>query len=219
MNIELINVSKKFDQGKSSIQVLNELNLTIKSSEIIALLGKSGSGKTTLLSLIAGLEKTQTGLVRIDGINLADLSEDELCKFRSNKCGIIFQQFHLIPHLTALENVLLPLQINQIGNKEIAMSWLEKVGLAERAEHFPNMLSGGEQQRVAIARALAFGPELILADEPTGNLDTQTGEKIIELLFNIVREKKTTMIFVTHDEELASKADKIIHLKDGKCFG
>lgn len=219
MNIELVNVSKNFHQGKTSIQVLNELNLTIKSSEVVALLGKSGSGKTTLLSLIAGLEKTQSGVVKIDGLNLSSLSEDELCKFRAKKCGIIFQQFHLVPHLTAIENVLLPLEINHMGDKVVAMSWLQKVGLAERANHFPNMLSGGEQQRVAIARALAFNPELILADEPTGNLDAQTGEQIIELLFKMVREKKTTMIFVTHDEELAAKADKIIYLKDGKCSG
>lgn len=217
MKIEVKNLNKHFLQGKNTIQVLNDVNLDIKSGEIIALLGKSGSGKTTMLSLLAGLDRPDQGSINVEGIDLAKLSEEELCKFRAEKLGIVFQQFHLIPHLTALENVLLSFEINGNEDKATAMKWLEMVGLKERANHYPSMLSGGEQQRVAIARALSFGPPLLLADEPTGNLDVETGKHVIEILFNMVREKKTTMILVTHDEELAHKADRIVRLVGGKC--
>lgn len=217
MRIEVKNLNKHFEQGKKSIQVLSDVSLDIKSGEIIALLGKSGSGKTTMLSLLAGLDRPDKGSISVDGQDLTKLSEEELCKFRAEKLGIVFQQFHLIPHLTALENVFLSFEINGSEDKEKAMEWLEMVGLKDRANHYPSMLSGGEQQRVAIARALAFGPPLLLADEPTGNLDTETGKHVIEILFNMVREKKTTMILVTHDEELAQKADRIVRLIGGKC--
>lgn len=217
MKIKVQNVSKKFEQGKNLIHVLNGVNLEVKSGEVIALLGKSGSGKTTMLSLLAGLDKPDTGNILIDDLDLTKLSEDELCKYRAGTLGIVFQQFHLIPHLTAFENVLLSFEINGKEDRKSAMEWLELVGLKDRANHYPSMLSGGEQQRVAIARALSFGPPLILADEPTGNLDVETGKSIIEILFNIVREKKITMILVTHDEELATKADRIIRLVGGKC--
>lgn len=218
MRIEVQKINKHFIQGKKTIQVLNDVNLDIKSGEIIALLGKSGSGKTTMLSLLAGLDRPDQGSIVVDGVDLTKLSEEGLCDFRAKKLGIVFQQFHLIPHLTALENVMLSFEINGENDQSKAMEWLDMVGLRERADHFPSMLSGGEQQRVAIARALSYGPPLLLADEPTGNLDAETGKSVIEILFKMVKEKKTTMILVTHDEDLASKADRIVRLVGGKCL-
>ena len=217
MKITLNNIKKSYLQGKNVIKVLDGVSMEINSGEIIALLGKSGSGKTTMLSLLAGLEKPDAGSILVDKTDITQLSEEDLCDWRAKNLGIIFQQFHLIPHLTALENILLSLEINGREDKNLALSWLAKVGLSERADHFPSMLSGGEQQRVAIARALAFEPALLLADEPTGNLDVETGKIIIDILFKIVREKKTTVIIVTHDEELASIADRIVRLTGGKC--
>lgn len=218
MKISIKNINKHFQQGKNTIQVLNDVSLEVKTGEIIALLGKSGSGKTTMLSLLAGLDKPDQGSILIDDLDLTKLSEEALCDFRAKKLGIVFQQFHLIPHLTALENVLLSFEINGSEDKESALKWLDMVGLKDRADHYPSMLSGGEQQRVAIARALSFGPPLLLADEPTGNLDVETGKYVIEILFKMVREKKTTMILVTHDDELAAKADRIVRLVGGKCL-
>ena len=217
MKVVVKNVNKHFQQGKNTIHVLNDVNLDIESGEIIALLGKSGSGKTTMLSLLAGLDRPDQGSIFVDGQDLTKLSEEGLCEFRAKTLGIVFQQFHLIPHLTAFENVLLSFEINGREDKAEALKWLEMVGLKDRADHYPSMLSGGEQQRVAMARALSFGPPLLLADEPTGNLDVETGKNIIDILFKMVREKKTTMILVTHDEELAAKADRIVRLIGGKC--
>lgn len=217
MKIAVKNLNKHFLQGKNTINVLNDVNLDIKSGEIIALLGKSGSGKTTMLSMLAGLDRPDQGSIVVDDQDLTKLSEEELCEYRAKKLGIVFQQFHLIPHLTAFENVLLSFEINGHEDKETAMKWLEMVGLKDRANHYPAMLSGGEQQRVAIARALSFGPPILLADEPTGNLDVETGKSIIDILFKMVREKKITMILVTHDDELAAKADRIVRLIGGKC--
>ncbi|NOT78945.1 MAG: ABC transporter ATP-binding protein [Bacteriovoracaceae bacterium] len=218
MKIEVKGINKHFTQGKNSIQVLTDVSLEVKSGETIALLGKSGSGKTTMLSLLAGLDHPDSGFIVVDNEDISQLSEEKLCDYRAKKLGIVFQQFHLIPHLTALENVLLSFEINGSSDKTTAMNWLEMVGLKDRANHYPSMLSGGEQQRVAIARALAYGPPLLLADEPTGNLDAETGKVVIDILFKIVREKKTTMILVTHDEELASRADRIIRLVGGRCL-
>lgn len=218
MKISIKNINKHFQQGKKTIHVLNDVSLEVKTGEIIALLGKSGSGKTTILSLLAGLDKPDHGSILIDEQDLTKLSEEALCDFRAKKLGIVFQQFHLIPHLTALENVLLSFEINGSDDIESALKWLDMVGLKDRSDHYPSMLSGGEQQRVAIARALSFGPPLLLADEPTGNLDVETGKYVIELLFKMVREKKTTMILVTHDDELAAKADRIVRLVGGKCL-
>lgn len=217
MKISVKNINKHFLQGKNTINVLNDVNLEIKSGEIIALLGKSGSGKTTMLSMLAGLDRPDQGSIIVDDQDLTKLSEEALCEYRAKKLGIVFQQFHLIPHLTAFENVLLSFEINGHEDKDTAMKWLEMVGLKDRADHYPAMLSGGEQQRVAIARALSFGPPILLADEPTGNLDVETGKSIIDILFKMVREKKTTMILVTHDDELAAKADRIVRLVGGKC--
>ncbi len=217
MKIVIQDLKKSFIQGKKTITVLDDLFLEIHSGEVIALLGKSGSGKSTLLSLLAGLEKPDSGTICYDNIDLTKLSEDDLCNWRARQLGIVFQQFNLIPHLTALENVVLPLEINGIHYTEPALDWLKEVGLEARVNHLPLMLSGGEQQRVAIARALVANPPLLLADEPTGNLDNETGKLIIEILFKIVREKKMTMIIVTHDEELAMRADRIIRLSGGRC--
>lgn len=217
MKIKIQNLKKNFVQGKNTIKVLDDVSLDIHSGEIVALLGKSGSGKSTLLSLLAGLEKPDSGSIFFDQTDLTKLSEIELCSLRAKNLGIVFQQFNLIPHLTALENVLLPLEINGQDDKTHALEWLSLVGLGDRVNHFPSMLSGGEQQRVAIARALVFGPPVLLADEPTGNLDSDTGKKVVEILFNIVRQKKTTMIIVTHDEELAERADRIVKLMGGQC--
>ena len=217
MKIDIGGLHKSFVQGKNKIQVLKDVSLSMRSGEIVALLGKSGSGKTTMLSLLAGLEKPESGHIKMADQELTILSEEALCDWRAKNLGIIFQQFHLIPHLTALENVLLPLEINNKIDPKLAADWLEKVGLGHRFNHFPSMLSGGEQQRVAIARALVFNPSLILADEPTGNLDVETGKSVIDTLFSIVRANKTTMILVTHDEELAQRADRTVRLSGGQC--
>ena len=217
MKIDISSLHKSFVQGKNTIQVLKDVSLSMQSGEIVALLGKSGSGKTTMLSLLAGLEKPEKGHIKMADQDLTVLSEEALCDWRAKNLGIIFQQFHLIPHLTALENVQLPLEINNKLDSKLAADWLEKVGLGHRLNHFPSMLSGGEQQRVAIARALVFNPNLILADEPTGNLDVETGKSVIDSLFSIVRANKTTMILVTHDEELAQRADRIVRLSGGQC--
>ena len=217
MKISIKKIKKNYLQGKNIIKVLDDLSLEINSGEIVALLGKSGSGKSTLLSLLAGLDKPDQGAIFFDEKNLTKFSEDALCEWRAKNLGIVFQQFNLLPHLTALENVLLPLEINGQEDKDKALNWLRAVGLEDRVDHFPSMLSGGEQQRVAIARALVFEPPFLLADEPTGNLDSETGKKVIDILISIVREMKATMIIVTHDEELALKADRTVLLVDGKC--
>ncbi len=217
MRIEVKNVEKKYQQGETTIEVLKGLNFEVNSGEIVALLGKSGSGKSTILSLLSGLLHPDLGTVQLANIDLLKLTDDQLCEFRAKNIGIIFQDFHLLPHLNALENVLLPLEINGQGDEKKALEWLKKVELENRQNHYPSMLSGGEAQRVAIARALAFGPNLILADEPTGNLDNETGKKVVEVLFKNIRENKITMILVTHDEELAKLCDRVFYLKGGQC--
>lgn len=218
MKVKIEKISKSFVQGKNRINILDNADLEIKAGEIVALLGKSGSGKTTMLSLLSGLDKPDQGKILIDGEDISQFNEEELCHYRANKLGIVFQQFHLVPHLTALENVKLTLEIKNNLDDSKAREWLKLVGLQDRLDHFPSMMSGGEQQRVAMARALVGDPSLLLADEPTGNLDSETGKHIIETLFNIVKQNKTTMILVTHDEELALKADRIVRLSGGKCL-
>jgi len=170
--------------------------------------------------MLSGLEKPTSGEIKINDIDITKLNEQELCQWRANSLGIIFQQFHLVPHLTALENVMLPLEImnTELSKADEALKWLSNVGLIERSGHYTNKLSGGEQQRVAIARALAKNPHLILADEPTGNLDNETGQVIIKLLFDMVRKNNLTMILVTHDEDLAKMCDRTMRLAGGKCF-
>ncbi len=220
MKIKISNLKKSYLEPERELTILSDVNLEINSGEVVALLGKSGSGKTTMLSMLSGLEKPTTGEIIIDGEDITKLSEQALCLWRANSLGIIFQQFHLVPHLTALENVMLPLEImeTKLSIYDEAKKWLTFVGLDDRIGHYTNKLSGGEQQRVAIARALAKAPKLILADEPTGNLDNETGQIIIKLLFEMVRKNNLTMVLVTHDEDLAKLCDRTIRLAGGKCF-
>ncbi|MEI7441125.1 MAG: ABC transporter ATP-binding protein [bacterium] len=217
MTIKIEKLYKHYKQKDQIIQILSGVDLEIKTGEIVALLGKSGSGKSTLLSLIAGLDLPDSGKVLINDTDLFKLSDEERARFRGKNIGIVFQQFHLVNHLNAFENISLSLEINNKKDNSLIRQWLDEMGLTERAHHLPSTLSGGEQQRVAIARALIFNPKLILADEPTGNLDNETAKQITKLLFDYVRKLKTTMIFVTHDRELAELADRIVTLKDGRC--
>lgn len=217
MTIKIEKLFKHYGPKNQKIQILSGVDLEIKSEEIVALLGKSGSGKSTLLSLLAGLDLPDSGKILMNGTDLFSLSEEQRCQFRSKHVGIIFQQFHLVNHLTAFENISLALEITNQKDESLANKWLEQMGLSHRSHHLPSALSGGEQQRVAIARALIHGPSLILADEPTGNLDNETARHITELLFDSVRRLKTSMVLVTHDQELANRADRVVILKDGQC--
>jgi putative ABC transport system ATP-binding protein len=212
--LQMINVSKSFQQGDQFIQVLNEFQLDLKAGETLALLGPSGSGKSTLLSLLAGLDRPDSGSVIIDHQHLNQMDEEQLTAFRGANIGIIFQQFHLFPHLTALENVMLPLEIlDQQKAAEKAADALEKVGLQHRLQHFPHQMSGGENQRIAIARAFVIKPRILLADEPSGSLDQKTGDQVMDLLFNLVQKEKTTLILVTHNESLAKRCGQHIRLQ------
>lgn len=214
--ISCSHVSKAFDSTEGSISILENIDLEIKPAETIAIIGKSGSGKTTLLSLLAGLDHPTTGDINLFQHRLNDLDEDELAGLRNQYIGFVFQAFHLIPGFTALENVMLPLEINDNEAAEkIATQWLERVGMSHRYHHFPTTLSGGEQQRVAIARAFAPTPPVLLADEPTGNLDVETGKQVIDLLFELNHEQGTTLILVTHDDSLSSRCDRCFHLVNG----
>lgn len=214
--IDVADVSKSFSKAGNSIPILKNLNFSANSGEKVAILGPSGSGKSTLLSIMAGLEPVDTGAVTILDQHLAKLNESEITHFRGQKLGIIFQQFHLVKGLNALQNVLLPLEINDVPDREnIALSILERVGLKDRATHTPAQLSGGECQRVAIARAMAVKPPLIFADEPSGNLDEHTGEKVMNYLFQLVEEENTTLVLVTHNKELSTHCDRTLMLKEG----
>ena len=204
-------------QNAKPLVILHEVDFMIQSGETIAIVGPSGSGKSTLLGLIAGLDTPSRGSVVLDGENLTAFNEDERAQVRAEKLGFVFQSFQLLSSLTALENVMLPLEILDRKNaRESALSVLERVGLSERLSHYPNQLSGGEQQRVAIARAFAPQPKLLLADEPTGNLDTTTGQRIIDLLFDLNKEKGTTLVLVTHDHALAQRCDRMLQLEAGR---
>jgi putative ABC transport system ATP-binding protein len=215
--IELRGVSKTVPSGAGLLTILHPLDLTIASGRVVAITGPSGSGKSTLLGLLAGLDAPSTGHVLLDGVDITALDEDALARLRGAKIGFVFQFFHLLPSLTAFENVLVPMEIAGVRDPASrARSLLAEVGLGERGHHYPSQLSGGEQQRVAIARALANEPPVLLADEPTGNLDTATGHQVIELLLNVNRTRTTTLVLVTHDPELASVADVAIALRDGR---
>ncbi len=215
--IELREVSKTVTSGAEPLTILYPLTTTIPRGQFVAVVGPSGSGKSTLLGLIAGLDAPTSGSVSIDGVDITRLDEDALARLRGEKIGFVFQFFHLIPSLTAFENVAVPLEIRGAGNAEArARMLLEEVGLTGRAHHYPSQLSGGEQQRVALARALANDPAIVLADEPTGNLDTANGRHILELLQNAHRTRGTTLVLVTHDRELAAMADAQITLRDGR---
>jgi putative ABC transport system ATP-binding protein len=215
--IQLRGVSKTVMSGERPLTILHPLDLTIMSGQFVAVLGPSGSGKSTLLGLVAGLDAPSTGAIVIDGVDITTLGEDALARLRGEKIGFVFQFFHLVPSLTAFENILVPMEI--VGRRDAvarARTLLGEVGLADRGHHYPSQLSGGEQQRVAIARALSNDPPIILADEPTGNLDSATGKLIMELLLNVRRLRQTTMVLVTHDAELASLADSRLVLRDGR---
>lgn len=202
------------------VNILKGIDIEIQQGETVGLVGSSGSGKSSLLSVIAGLEAPTSGVVEIAGRSLANLDEDELALMRGEHIGIVFQSFHLIPTMTALENVAVPLELSgQKNARRRAREELKLVGLADRVEHYPGQLSGGEQQRVAIARAVVCGAPILLADEPTGNLDDQNSGHVIDLLFSLQAERNTTLLMVTHDARIAARCERIITLKDGQISG
>lgn len=216
MSLKLNQLFKTYKQGESDVHVLKGLTAEIQPGEVVAVLGQSGSGKSTLLSLLAGLDRPSSGDIIIDGTNLTGKNEEQMTEFRAKNIGIVFQQFHLMSHLTALENVMLPLEI--LGEEKIeerAKAQLEAVGLGHRLDHMPSQLSGGECQRVAIARALVVRPQLLLADEPSGNLDVETGKKVMAQFFEVIRKHKTTTVVVTHSSEVAALCDRRLVLTNG----
>ncbi len=215
--VALKNVDLTLGEGASKVHVLKNISLTINKGEVIGIVGPSGSGKSTLLMVLAGLEKVDGGEVLISDCDISKLNEDEAALFRGRNIGIVFQSFHLIPNMTALENTAVPLEL--AGDKNAfdrARQELEAVGLGHRLNHYPATLSGGEQQRVAIARALAPRPKIIIADEPTGNLDSATGQDIADLLFKRAQDNGTTMVLVTHDNQLAARCARQIHVRNGE---
>ena len=215
--IELIDVSRTVTSGAGPLTILHSTSLRFEAGRAIAITGPSGSGKSTLLGLVAGLDAPTTGRILIDGTDITALDEEALARLRGAKIGIVFQFFHLLPSLTAYENILVPMEIaGAAGAAARARELLTEVGLTDRATHYPSQLSGGEQQRVAIARALANNPAVLLADEPTGNLDTATGQQVIELLVDVSRRHKRTLVIVTHDPALAAMADETVALRDGR---
>ena len=214
---KLDNINLNYSVNGNDIRVLKNINFEIKKNERVAIIGESGSGKTSLLMLMSGLEKPSTGSIIFQGQDISKVNEEQNTAIRKEKIGLIFQQFYLIPNYTALENIMFPMQINKIQNeKEKAISILSDIGLGHRKNNLPSELSGGEQQRVAIARAISFYPEIILADEPTGNLDRKNTELVSNLLFNYSRKKKISLVLVTHNINLAKKCDRIINLIDGQ---
>jgi putative ABC transport system ATP-binding protein len=215
--IELRDVSKTVPSGAGMLTILHPLDLVIPARQVMAITGPSGSGKSTLLGLMAGLDSPSTGRIIVDGVTITRLDEDALARLRGTRIGFVFQFFHLLPSLTAFENVLVPMEIAGYPDAvRRARMLLDEVGLTERTHHYPSQLSGGEQQRVAIARALANDPPILLADEPTGNLDSATGHQVVELLLEVNRTRGATLILVTHDPELAAVADATIALRDGR---
>ena len=215
--IELTNVSRTVRSGAGPLTILHPTTFSIARGQVVAVSGPSGSGKSTLLGLIAGLDTPTTGRIVVDSVAITSQSEEQLAKLRGEKIGIVFQFFHLLPSLTAFENILVPMEIAGVRDARArARTLLEDVGLADRGHHYPSQLSGGEQQRVAIARALANDPPVLLADEPTGNLDTATGRQVLELLVSVGKKHGRTLVLVTHDAELAALADEIISLRDGR---
>jgi putative ABC transport system ATP-binding protein len=215
--IAINDVTMRLTAGSHTIGILERITLDIASKQRVAIVGPSGSGKSTLLGLIAGLDRPTSGSIGIDGVDITRLSENEMARYRRQKVGYIFQSFHLIPTLTAVENVAVPLEL--AGNDDArlqAEQLLDSVGLRDRLDHYPVQLSGGEQQRVAIARAFACHPPILLADEPTGNLDTVTGRQVIDLLEGMHRDYGTTLVLVTHDQALASRMERVIALRDGR---
>ncbi|MGB7393837.1 MAG: ABC transporter ATP-binding protein [Pricia sp.] len=219
---KILNVShlgKSYTSGSKQLTVLDDITFDIEEGETFAVVGPSGSGKTTLLGLCAGLDSADSGTVELCGTDLASLGEDERAALRNRHVGFIFQNFQLLPTLTALENVIVPLELQGVKNPDkTGKDLLGKVGLGDRMDHYPSQLSGGEQQRVALARAFSSNPSILFADEPTGNLDGETGERVIELLFQLNQEANTTLVIVSHDLELAQRNQRILRLKGGKII-
>jgi putative ABC transport system ATP-binding protein len=214
LNIQ--NLSKTYQSGGRTLTVLDDISFAIEAGSTMSIVGPSGSGKTTLLGLCAGLDRSTSGIVELNHIRLDNLNEDQRAQVRNQYVGFIFQNFQLLPTLTALENVMVPLELR--GEKNIrprALELLDKVGLADRGHHYPTQLSGGEQQRVSLARAFSNSPKILFADEPTGNLDAETSEKVVKLIFDLNKEAGTTLVLVTHDLEMASKTQRIIRIKGG----
>ncbi len=217
--VHLENVSLTLKSDAGPVNILRGIDMSIMPGETVGIVGPSGSGKSTLMSIMAGLEKPSQGQVTMGGNRLDVMSEDDLARFRRDNIGIVFQSFHLVPTMTALENVAIPLEL--AGRKdafEVAAEKLAAVGLGERSSHYPSQLSGGEQQRVALARAVCTEPKILLADEPTGNLDGATGELIVDLMFKLHDAQDTTMILITHDDTLAKKCDRVIRVEDGRVL-
>jgi putative ABC transport system ATP-binding protein len=215
--LNIVNLSKTYQSAGSELTVLDNINFSITEGSTNSIVGPSGSGKTTLLGLCAGLDRSSSGAVELNNINLGNLSEDQRAQVRNQYIGFIFQNFQLLPTLTALENVMVPLELR--GEKNIrsrALDLLDKVGLSARGHHYPMQLSGGEQQRVSLARAFSNAPRILFADEPTGNLDAETSEKVVKLIFDLNKEAGTTLVLVTHDLELAAKTQRILRIKGGK---
>ncbi len=211
------NLTKTYKSGGQTLTVLNNINFILNSGSTVSIVGPSGSGKTTLLGLCAGLDRSSSGMVELNDIRLDNLSEDQRARVRSQYVGFIFQNFQLLPTLTAIENVMVPLELR--GEKNIrsrAADLLDKVGLADRGHHYPAQLSGGEQQRVCLARAFSNSPKILFADEPTGNLDAETSEKVVKLIFDLNREAGTTLVLVTHDLEMATQTQRILRIKGGE---
>lgn len=217
LNIQ--NLSKTYQSAGRTLTVLNNINFSVEAGSTLSIVGPSGSGKTTLLGLCAGLDRSSSGIVELNNIRLDNLNEDQRALVRNQFVGFIFQNFQLLPTLTALENVMVPLELR--GEKNIkarSLDLLDKVGLADRVNHYPAQLSGGEQQRVSLARAFSNQPKILFADEPTGNLDAETSEKVVRLIFDLNKEAGTTLVLVTHDLDLASKTQRIIRLKGGNVI-
>lgn len=215
------NLTKTYRSGSRELQVLKGISFDIEAGSSTAIVGPSGSGKTTLLGLLAGLDRPTSGRVVLDGQNLTEQSEDALADIRNHLIGFVFQSFQLIPTLTALENVMVPLELRGERTDDVekrALELLERVGLGDRTDHYPTQLSGGEQQRVGIARGFIHQPKILFADEPTGNLDTETSDQIESLLFDLNRDEKTTLVIVTHDLELAAQCGRVIRLKSGEIY-
>jgi len=217
--LELQDIHLNYKTESTAVEVIRGVSLKINSNESVAIVGKSGSGKTSLIMLIAGLERPNSGKIIFEGEDISQYSEDRLADIRKRKIGIVFQSFYLIPNYTALENVSLVLEINKVPDaKKKSMELLEQFGLKDRINHFPSQLSGGEQQRVAIARSIVLNPKLILADEPSGNLDSENSKLIMSLLFKYCKQNGSSLVLVTHDQMLAKECDRIIEIKDGKII-
>jgi putative ABC transport system ATP-binding protein len=215
--IEVSELKKTIESSVSRVDILKGLSFTVPRTQFVAIMGASGSGKSTLLGLLAGLDTVTSGSIKLDGVEISRLKEDDLARLRGRKIGFVFQSYQLVPTLTAEENVLLPAELSGIGaDRKRALEMLHRVGLSNRSHHYPVQLSGGEQQRVALARAFMTKPPLLMADEPTGNLDSENGQHILQLLMDLNRQDMTTLILVTHDRMLADRADRIITLSDGR---